>query len=121
MKIKTKKMSYEKVLELPPERHKRPKKPSLLFRTLVRALSEPDLRATHFKAEGIGMDRLGKREPCLYLMNHSAFVDLQIASTILWPKRYSIIMTSDGFVGKNLLMKTTNHWSFWQIRKQYLT
>lgn len=39
-------------------------------------------------------------------MNHSAFIDLQIASKLLWPKKYNIIMTSDGFVGKNFLMKS---------------
>ena len=94
MKIKTKTLAYEKVLELPPVQHKRPKKPSLLFRTLVRVLSEPDLRATHFKAERIGMDRLGKREPCLYIMNHSSFIDLKIASKLLYPKPYNIVCTS---------------------------
>ena len=105
MKIKTKTLAYEKVLELPPVQHKRPKKPSLLFRTLVRVLSEPDLRATHFKAERIGMDRLGKREPCLYIMNHSSFIDLKIASKLLYPKPYNIVCTSDGFVGKKWLMR----------------
>lgn len=105
MKIKSKAMSYEKVLELPPKPHKRPKKPSLLFRTLMRILSEPDLKATHFKAKRIGMERLGKREPCLYLMNHSAFIDLKIASKLLYPRPYNIVCTSDGFVGKSWLMR----------------
>lgn len=105
MKIKTKKMAYEKVLELPPMKHMRPKRPNLLFRTLMRILSQPDLRATHFKAEKIGMDRLGKREPCLYLMNHSSFIDLKIASALLYPRPYNIVCTSDGFVGKKWLMR----------------
>lgn len=38
-------------------------------------------------------------------MNHSSFLDLKIVSALLFPKRYNIIMTSDGFVGKNLLMR----------------
>ena len=105
MKIKSKKLAYEKVLKLPQKKHKRPKKPSILFRTLMRILSEPDLRATHFKAERIGMERLGKKEPCLYLMNHSSFIDLKIASKLLYPRPYNIVCTSDGFVGKEWLMR----------------
>ena len=105
MKIKTKKLSYEKVLKLPQKKHRRPKKPNILFRTLMRILSEPDLRATHFKAERIGMERLGKRQPCLYLMNHSSFIDLKIASKLLYPRPYNIVCTSDGFVGKGWLMR----------------
>ena len=76
------------------------------MQTLIRVLSFFTLLPLGFKYTKKNMDKISKKEPCLYLMNHSAFVDLQIASTILWPKRYSIIMTSDGFVGKNLLMKT---------------
>ncbi|MBQ8269350.1 MAG: 1-acyl-sn-glycerol-3-phosphate acyltransferase [Clostridia bacterium] len=105
MKIKSKALAYEKVLKLPPKPHKRPKKPNLLFRTLMRVLSEHDLAATHFKAKRIGMERLGKREPCLYLMNHSAFIDLKIASKLLYPRPYNIVCTSDGFVGKSWLMR----------------
>lgn len=105
MKIKTKNLSYEKVLKLPIKPHRRPKKPSILFRTLMRVLSEPDLRATHFKAQKIGMERLGKREPCLFLMNHSSFIDLKIASKLLYPRPYNIVCTTDGFVGKEWLMR----------------
>ncbi len=105
MKIKAKKLDYEKVLKLPPKPHRRPKKPNILFRTLMRILSAPDLKATHFKAKKIGMERLEKREPCLYLMNHSAFIDLKIASKLLYPRPYNIVCTSDGFVGKEWLMR----------------
>ena len=76
------------------------------MQTLIRVLSFFTLLPLGFKYKKLGMDKIGKKEPCLILMNHSAFVDLQIASKLLWPKRYNIIMTSDGFVGKNLLMKT---------------
>lgn len=50
------------------------------------------------------MERLGKREPCLILMNHSSFIDLKIAATILYPCPFNIVCTSDGFVGKSGLM-----------------
>ena len=105
MKIKTKSMPYDKVVAPSTDPHKNPKKPNILFRTLVRLLSIFDLAATHFRYEKIGMERLGKREPCLILMNHSSFIDLKIASKILYPRPFNIVCTSDGFIGKNWLMR----------------
>lgn len=105
MKIKVVDMSYEEALAQPPQRHERPRKPPLAFRALLRALSAPDLRATHFRCERIGMDRLGKNDPCLVLMNHSCFLDLKIAAAVLYPRPFNIVCTSDGFVGKEGLMR----------------
>lgn len=105
MKIKTEKLSYSRVLELPPEKHKVPKKPNILFRTLIRALSISDLSAVDFESEYVGMERLGKKEPCFYIMNHSSFIDLKIASAMIYPRPYNIVCTSDGFVGKDWLMR----------------
>jgi hypothetical protein len=51
------------------------------------------------------MERLGKREPCFILMNHASFIDLKIASTILYPRPFNIVCTADGFVGKKWLMR----------------
>ena len=45
------------------------------------------------------MEKVGKKEPCLILMNHSSFTDLEIASHIFFPRRYGIVTTPDGFVG----------------------
>ena len=105
MKIKTKKISYEEALALEPYRHRRPKKPSWVFSTLMYLLSKPALWATHFSYKKIGMEKLGKKEPCLYLMNHSSFIDLKIASGMIYPRPYNIVCTSDGFVGKAFLMR----------------
>ena len=105
MKIKNKKMDYDKVMALPPQPHKKPKKTNMFFRTLLKVVSTPDLIATKFSYREIGMDRLGKKEPCLILMNHSSFIDLKIASSILYPRPFNIVCTSDGFVGKNWLMR----------------
>ena len=105
MKIKTKEKSYEEVLALPATSHKKPLKQGLFWRTLLRAVSTPDLLATRFKCKKIGMERLGKKEPALFLMNHSSFIDLKIASTVLYPRPFNIVCTTDGFVGKNLLMR----------------
>ena len=50
------------------------------------------------------MDKAGKG-PYFILMNHSSFIDLEIAYRIFFPKPFNIICTSDGFVGKSLLMR----------------
>ncbi len=106
MKTTVKAKSYSYALSRVNQNHKKPIKPFFIMQTLIRVLSFFTLFGRGFKYTKKNMDKVSKNEPCLYLMNHSAFVDLQIASTLLWPKKYSIIMTSDGFVGKNLLMKT---------------
>ena len=105
MKIRIIEKSYREVADIQPPKHKKPMKQSLFFRLLLRVASAPDLWATHFRLKKVGMERLGKHEPCLYLMNHSSFLDLEIASVILFPRRFSIVSTTDGFVGKNLLMR----------------
>lgn len=70
----------------------------------MRLASTPDLHAVHFAYEKKNLERAGKG-PWLVLMNHSSFLDLEIASKILFPKRYNIVCTSDGLVGKEGLMR----------------
>ncbi len=105
MKIKTREMAYSEVLKLKPKKHKKPLKPLFLLALVIRVLSFFELLGVRFSYKKIGMDRLAKNEPCLILMNHSSFIDLKIASALLFPRKYNIVMTSDGFVGKNLLMR----------------
>jgi len=99
------KADYETVAALEPYPHKKPKKPNLLLRTLIRLLTVPGLAGTHFRYTAQGMDALGRDEPCLILMNHSCFLDMEIAYRILYPRPFQIICTSDGFVGMNGLME----------------
>ena len=106
MKIKVVDMTYEEALAQPQQQHRPPKRPSLLFRTLLRAVSAPDLLATHFHCKKVGMEQLGRDEPCLFLMNHSCFLDLKIAASVLYPRPFNIVCTSDGFVGKESLMRS---------------
>ncbi len=106
MKIKTAALPYEAVLALPKEIRRKPKRPGIVLRTLVRLLAVGDLRATNFTCRKIGMERLAKDEPCLILMNHSSFIDLKIASALLYPRPFNIVCTSDGFVGKSALMRS---------------
>ena len=105
MKIKTQEKSYAEVLALPREGHKKPIRQLKVFRMLLKLVSYFDLRATKFTCEKIGMEKLDDKEPCLILMNHSSFIDLEIAADILSDREYHIVCTLDGFVGKKLLMR----------------
>ena len=105
MKIKTRRLSYEAVMALPRPKHRNPLRPMFLLQLVIRVLAIFDLLPTKFTYETHGMERIGKKEPCLILMNHSSFIDLKIASRIFFPKPYGIVCTSDGFVGKNWLMR----------------
>ena len=103
MKIKTIQKSYEEVLCLPKAPHIRPKKPSRVLNSLVKLLSVPDLRAVDFSYTVKDMKN-SEDGPWLILMNHSSFLDLEIASRMI-PKPYNIVCTSDGLVGKESLMR----------------
>ncbi len=105
MKIKVKEKTVEYILNLPPKVHKRPKKSSFIFRSLIRVLSNGELKAVNFSYKKVGMEKLKKNEPCLYLMNHSCFLDMKIASHLIYPRPFNIVTTTDGFIGKAWLMK----------------
>ena len=104
MKIKTRALSYDEVMKLPRAARKKPVRPKLFFRTLVRAAASGDLRDAQFSFTRKRMDALGDG-PYLILMNHSSFIDLEIVSRVMYPKPYCIVCTSDGFVGKEWLMR----------------
>ena len=95
MKIKTKKLSWTQLQELPRPKHKKPIRPHPLFRTVVRVASIPDLLFTHFRCERVRMEAAGDG-PWLILMNHSSFIDLEIAQKVLYPRPVNIVCTSDG-------------------------
>ena len=105
MKIKTKRLSYDKVMALPRPKHRKPLRPMFLLQLVVRVLAIFDLLPTKFTYDTHGMEKLGKKEPCLILMNHSSFIDLEIAASVLFPRAFNIVATTDGFVGKNWLMR----------------
>ena len=105
MKIKTKQIPYSQVKAIKPRQHKKPVKPSKALKKLILALSAPELKKVGFSYESIGMEKLGKDEPCLILMNHSSFIDLKIAETIFNDRLLQIVCTSDGFVGKEAIMR----------------
>ena len=104
MKISVKNMDYETAIALPRPQHKNPKKINIFWRTLIRALTVVGMAGTEIEYETERMELLGKDEPCLILMNHSCFLDMQIVHRILYPRHFSIIATSDSFVGLGGLM-----------------
>ncbi len=104
MKIKTKRSNYDEVMALPRPEHKKPCKPSKLLAKVMNIAGAGDLKQVDFSYEKRNMERAGEG-PWLILMNHSSFLDLEIVSKIMYPKTYSIICTSDGFVGKEGLMR----------------
>lgn len=105
MKIKVKELAYEKVIKLPIAKHHNPRKPSPVLKRLIKFLADSDLKKANFTEERVNMEKLGDGEPCLILMNHSSFIDLEIVSKLMYPKPYQIVCTSDGFVGKDMLMR----------------
>ena len=104
MKIKQIEKPYKEVAKIKAPKHKKPKKPSILFRTIIRLASIPDLIFTRFKFTKERIELAGKG-PYFILMNHSSFIDLEIASKIFYPKPYCIVSTTDGMVGKEWLMR----------------
>ncbi len=104
MKTTVKNMDFDKVMALPRYPHKAPRKPNLFWRTLIRVLTIFGMAGTKFAYESERMELLRKDEPCLILMNHSCFLDMQIAYRIMYPRAFNIICTSDAFVGFGGLM-----------------
>lgn len=104
MNIKVVKMPYEKVMELPRPKHQKPHKPNLAIATLVRILSQIDAWQTKFSYT-LENENSIPDEPCMILMNHSSFIDLKLASRILYPKKYQIICAADAMVGLDWILR----------------
>lgn len=104
MKIKTMEMPYKEVEKLPPFTHKKPMKTNPVLRLLIKVLSRADFKDTDFTYETKRME-LCENKPCFILMNHSCFMDLEMAFKIFNDRSFCIVCTSDGFVGKPLLMR----------------
>ena len=72
---------------------------------LMKLLAKKELKDTNFRYNEVGMEKLNPREVALFLMNHSSFTDLAIATTMLSDRQYHIVMTNDGMIGKAGLMR----------------
>ena len=105
MKTSTKKMAYREVMALPRPAHKPPRKPNIFWRTLVRFLCWVTLLGSGFRYEtDERYKKLGKDQPCLILMNHTCFQDMEVAYRILYPRNLNIVASNDGFIGFGGLM-----------------
>lgn len=99
MKTTIKKMDYDKVMALPRPTHKMPRKPGMFWRCLIRFLTIFGMMGTKFRYETEGFEKIGKEEPCLILMNHTCFQDMEVAYRILFPRPFNIVCSNDGFIG----------------------
>ena len=96
-------------MALPKFSHRDPKKPAFFWRILIRLLTYIGMAGTKFTYTTERMELLSRDEPCLILMNHSCFLDMQIAHRILYPRPFNIVATTDAFVGLFGLMKWVLH------------
>ncbi len=104
MKIRVINKPYEEVLKLPQYKHKKPIHQLGILRPVLRVLCWILLKRNAFTYEKIGMDKLKKGEPCLVLMNHSSFIDLEIAAFLMADREWHIVTTLDAFVGLDWLL-----------------
>ncbi len=98
MKNSFRKLDFDAVMAKPRPKHKKPIKPNMFWRTLIRILSVFSLAGSGFTYETEGLEKIGK-EPCLILMNHSCFLDMPMAYQILYPRPLSIVCSEDAFMG----------------------
>lgn len=105
MKIKVQKAAYKDVDAIERPKHQQPARQTALARFIMNTAAAGELKAVNFTYTEVGMEKLGAKEPALFLMNHSSFTDLNIAARLLKKRQYHIVCTNDGFVGKNGLMR----------------
>ena len=98
MKTTVKTMDFESVMALPRPKRRSPKKPNLFWRLLIQFLCLFGMAGTGFKYEA-DLEGVGRDEPCLILMNHTCFLDMEIAHKILFPRVFNIVASNDGFIG----------------------
>ena len=99
MKTTVKKMDFDAVMALKRPEHKNPLKPGMFWRVLIRLLSFICLLGTGFRYEKVGFEKISKDEPCLILMNHTCFQDMEVAHSILFPRPINVVSSNDGFIG----------------------
>ena len=99
MKTTVKKLDFDKVMALPRPQRKNPRKINLFWQLLIRVLTIFGMMGTGFRYKTEGFEKIGKDEPCLILMNHTCFQDMEVAHKILFPRKFNIVCSNDGFIG----------------------
>ena len=105
MKIKTLEKSYDEVMSIKTPKHYKPKKTNIFWQTLTKVISKISLSSCDFTHKEVGMEKLGKNEPALILMNHSGFTDFKIAYSMLYPRKFNTVAAFETFMGLEWLMK----------------
>lgn len=105
MKIKTLAKTYDEVMAIQPPKYFKPMKTNLFWQTLTKVISQVALMPSHFTHNEVGMEKLGKDEPALILMNHAAFTDFEIAYSVLYPRKFNTVAAFETFMGLDWLMK----------------
>lgn len=105
MKIKTLVKSYDEVMAIKPPKHFKPMKTNMFWQTLIKIIATPALISSHFTHKKVGMEKLGKNEPALILMNHAAFTDFEIAYSVLYPRKFNTVAAFETFMGLDWIMK----------------
>ena len=78
MKIKVAAKPLEEVRRIPKPPRQKPMRPALFWRWVMKTAGAGDLKDAQFSYAFEGIDRMPD-EPCLVVMNHSSFIDLEIA------------------------------------------
>lgn len=104
MKIRVIKKNYGEVMAMPRLKYKKPGHQLAILRPILKVVCWVLLKMNGFTYEKTGMEKLGKKEPCLVLMNHSSFIDLEIAAFLMADREWHIVTTLDGFVGLDWLL-----------------
>ena len=104
MKNTFKTIDYDVAMAKARPKRKKPVKPHIFWRTLIRILTVFNLAGSGVTYTTERMEEIGKDEPCLILMNHSCFMDMPMAYQLLYPRPLNIVCSSDAFVGFGGLM-----------------
>lgn len=99
MKTTIRHSDIDTVLSLPRPKYQRPRKANFFWRSLIRLLTVFGMAGTGFRYEAEDLKKLGKDTPCLILMNHTCFLDMEVAYRILYPRKLNIVCSNDGFIG----------------------
>lgn len=104
MKIKITEASFDTIK---PKENKNvlPKKQSKLLKGLVNLISKKVLKKASFSYTFDDEKLIDNKSPCLILMNHSSFIDLQIVHKIFKKRPFNIVTTDDAFIGMDFLLR----------------
>ena len=103
MKIRVKTADFDTVMARPRPKHRLPLKFVAPLRAVVALAARVLMLPVRFRSVKTGLDKVDG--PALVLMNHSSFIDLEIAAALCWRRPYSIVATTDAFVGLGPILR----------------